>query len=401
MTWNKCQIGYCSNVHPGESSAAIENNINRFTGPIRQIRNLPVMQHGLWLGQQACDDYLSNRNKLETLKRQLLSQKLHVVTLNAFPVGNFHADRVKQAVYSPHWGEMERLDYTLKAAQLLASLLPPEESFGSISTLPLGYANTWTDKDQLQALNNLCKTVVALSELEKHSGKQIQLCLEMEPGCVLQNTPELLSLFNTQLPTVAKQYRITNNQIKRYLGVCYDVCHQAVMYENIEQSLQAIVDADINIGKIQISSALRVKMPNQAHVKTWLSEYAESRYLHQTTGLTADRKLVFSDDLELALTDDRYCDLNEWRVHFHVPVHKTTLGSEWIESTSDEINTVISFLSRNPECQPHLELETYSWNVLPKKHRPGCDNELVQGIQLELAFIESTLQQHALLKDSN
>ncbi len=398
MSWKPSRIGYCSNVHPGESSDLVEDNIKRFTNPLRQSRGLASMQHGLWLSEQACNDYVSDRHKLERLQQTLFEHKLSVVTLNAFPVGDFHAERVKQAVYRPHWGELQRLDYTQKAAQLLVALLPPEESFGTLSTLPLGYAQQWTDKDHAQALKYLCELVIILVKLENDTGKHIQLCLEMEPGCVLQETSQLVCFFQQQLPPVAKLYGLSPDLLHRHLGICFDVCHQAVMYENIDDSLQAIVNAGINIGKIQISSALRVSKPNHPEVKTWLSEYAESRYLHQVTGLTNSGGRVFCDDLELALTDQRFSTLDEWRIHFHVPVHQSTLGNKWGATTSAEINTVFLFLSEHPECQPHLELETYSWGVLPEQHCPKNDAELITGLQAELAFIETALDQSDLLE---
>ncbi|MEE9424764.1 MAG: metabolite traffic protein EboE [Methylococcales bacterium] len=399
MSWKPSWIGYCSNVHPGESSSLVEDNIKRFTNPLRQARGLASMQHGLWLSEQACNDYVSDKNKLERLKNTLFEHKLSVVTLNAFPVGNFHAERVKQAVYRPHWGEVQRLEYTRKAAQLLAMLLSPEEHFGTLSTLPLGYAQEWTDKDHARALNYLCEIVITLVTLENDTGKHIQLCLEMEPGCVLQETSQLIDFFQQQLPPVAKLYGLSSNQLHRHLGICFDVCHQAVMYENIDDSLQTIVNAGISIGKIQISSALSVSKPNLSEVKSWLSEFAESRYLHQVTGLTSSGDRIFCDDLELALNDQRFSMVNEWRIHFHVPVHKSNLGNESGATTSAEINTVFMFLSKNPQCLPHLELETYSWGVLPEQHRPNNDAELITGLQAELAFIEAALKQYHLLEE--
>ncbi len=397
MAWTKNCIGYCSNVHAGESSELVEENIERYTVPLCKIRGLSSMQHGLWLSKQACTEYLADSKKLEKLKQLLNKHRLSVVTLNAFPVGNFHAERVKQTVYLPHWGEKARLDYTLMAAEILAVILPTDHTFGTLSSLPLGYAQQWTDENNNQALNYLCEAVIGLASIEAKSGKHLQLCLEMEPGCVLQETPNLINLFHHQLPPVAKRYNLTTKQLHRYLGICFDVCHQAVMNENIYDSLCLIVAANINIGKIQISSALKVKQPSHLQAKKWLFDFAESRYLHQVTGINNQGNTLFFDDLELALVDDTFSKFNEWRIHFHVPVHASTMGEQWIGTTSSDIHTVFLFLSEHPECQPHLELETYSWNVLPEQHRPSNDEELIQGIQAELIFIEKSLEQHQLL----
>jgi hypothetical protein len=39
----------------------------------------------------------------------------------------------------------------------------------------------------------------------------------------------------------------------------------------------------------------------------------------------------------------------------------------------------------------HLEVETYTWGVLPAEHRPHDDASLVDGIAAELAFTRSEL----------
>lgn len=399
MPWTRSQIGYCSNVHAGEAASQVQNNLARYTAGVRQQRDLANMQHGLWLAEKAANQYAASTDQLNTLKYKLNELGLSVTTLNGFPLGNFHAGRVKEAVYLPHWGNSRRLEYTLTIANLLAEMLPPEQNKGSISTLPLGYMKQWTDQAQASALDNLSRAVVELSRLEDRSGKHIQLCLEMEPGCVLEETSQILALFEQDLPRALQASGGSEEQLHRYLGVCFDICHQAVMFEDIEQSLQQIHAANIQIGKIQISSALKVKQPQDQEVKAWLSDYAESRYLHQVTGRNTHNQRLFADDLVDAIQDRAFNQLDEWRIHFHVPVHQAKLGYDWAETTSAEIDRVFAFLARQPDCQPHLELETYTWEVLPETYRPGNDAELIKGLGAELRFIETVMNQHDLLME--
>jgi hypothetical protein len=66
----------------------------------------------------------------------------------------------------------------------------------------------------------------------------------------------------------------------------------------------------------------------------------------------------------------------EWRVHFHVPLHATP-GVPF-RDTRDHIEGALDWLAAHPGACAHLEMETYTWEVLPPALRLGIDDQLVR-----------------------
>ena len=64
------------------------------------------------------------------------AEGLYVFTINGFPYGAFHGQRVKEEVYLPDWRDEERLRYTDSLAWLLADLLPELVAAASSTSLP-------------------------------------------------------------------------------------------------------------------------------------------------------------------------------------------------------------------------------------------------------------------------
>jgi hypothetical protein len=227
-----------------------------------------------------------------------------------------------------------------------------------------------------------------LARLELDSGRLIVLCLEPEPGCVMQRSGDVVDFFQRFLLPHASE-----RTVRRYLRVCHDICHAAVMFEEQSTALATYRDAGILLGKIQVSSALDVKfVDHDAAMRSdgarQLKEFAEDRYLHQTMIRAPDGSETFFDDLPQALSAHRDSGARgQWRVHFHVPVDLPGWGQ--IGTTQDEIRQCLAALKCDPEVT-HLEVETYAWSVLP----PGLRTvELADGIAREMRWLQSVLRQ--------
>jgi sugar phosphate isomerase/epimerase len=390
--YRRGELAYCSNVHPGETLAEVEGVLARYLAAVRQARGLPVQAAGLWLAADAARSLAADARALTAFRTHLDQAGITLHTLNGFPYGGFHAQRVKEKVYRPDWSEPARLDYTLALARVLAACLPEEAAEGSLSTLPLGDREGWDAARQQQALARLCRLTQALAELEDETGRRVRVCLEMEPGCVLERTQEAIDLFTRDLPAAAKAHGVPAQALTRHLGVCYDVCHQAVMHEDPGESLAALGRAGITVGKIQVSSALEV--PEPAHAP--LAPFAEPRYLHQVRSRAADGRLLGCADLPEALAGAVPTE-RPWRVHFHLPLQADGLAHGRLATTRGAMDQVLAFLAQHPEVHPHLEVETYTWQVLPPDLRPTDDASLVRGIGEELTWLEGRLDRHGLL----
>lgn len=412
-------IGYCSNVHAGESLEAVLDGLCRHVPVVRaalradraidsstahtSTDRLPI---GLRLSAAAMTelDAPAARARLCATLDELGAR---VFTLNGFPYGRFHAAPVKSRVYAPDWSTDARLAYTNALARLLASLVP-EGARASVSTVPGSY-KPWVRDDPARRdriVAHLLAHVASLVRLERTTGRTITLALEPEPGCLIETVAETVTFFETRLyaaDAVARLARETGldsagaaRALRRHLGVCYDVCHAAVEFEDARASLAALIAAGIPILKLQLSSALRIPAMN-ADIADELARFDEPVYLHQVVQRAADGGLRRYDDLGDALVDwSRSCRASsrdrlgcavptEWRVHFHVPVFLESLPA--FETTQAFLREVL-VMQREQGLTSELEIETYTWDVLPE---PLRDRPLGEAIAAELLWVQETL----------
>jgi len=395
-SWCRSELTYCTNVHPGENLQQVHEVISGPLSSVRQNRGLASMGGGLWLSNPTSRN-LSSEKDLGAFAERLHQNGINLFTLNGFPTQGFHAQRVKQAVYRPDWSEPERLDYTLRLAHILAALLTQDVTEGTISSVPLGFAPDWGQARNTLARDALCQCLIELDKIHQQAGRRIRLCLEMEPGCVLESTSELISFFTSELAEHLLDKALNPELINQYLGICFDVCHQAVMFEDCYDSLNRITDAGINIGKIQISSALELKTPDDTDARNCLSEFIEDKYLHQSRCIDNSERLLKVMDLDQAFTD--FPKNRAWRTHFHVPIQAETLISDGLGTTQQEICRTLDFLRDNPGLHPHLEVETYTWTALPEEIRPKDNSMIIDGLTAELQWLESQMQSRNLLRE--
>lgn len=396
--WKREELGYCSNVHPCETFDELIHVIEFYLAGVRKARQLDKMVTGLWINAAIADQLTCFPEKLNRLKQVLKANAIELLTLNGFPYGGFHEKSVKEKVYQPDWCDEKRLTYSIQLANILSQLLPENEKEGTISTVPLGFKLDWAVVNYRQATDNLGKLITELQNIKKVSGVHIRFCIEMEPSCVLEHSDELIHYFQHYL---FRHDDLPEAWVRQYFGICYDICHQAVMYEDSITALQSFIDHDIPIGKIQVSSALAVVEPASDAVVPVLQAYAEPRYLHQVRALAENSNLLSHVDLELALNDDAFLEKNKWRIHFHVPIHATHLENKNFGTTQQDILSVLDFLGRNQQLHPHIEVETYTWQVLPSGLCPEDDDTLIGCLYNELTWLEHAMQSRGLLKNNH
>ncbi|HEY2908657.1 MAG TPA: metabolite traffic protein EboE, partial [Gemmataceae bacterium] len=324
MSLSTLPLGYCTNVHPGQPVAAVLAGLDRYAVPVMQAIGRPLAA-GLWLARPVVDELLAVPQGVAEFAAALADRRLTCHTLNAFPYGDFHANRVKENVYLPDWLQAERLTYTCECAALLAALLP-DGADGSISTLPLGFKPFEHPAGFLEAcIRNLIACAAWLDRVRSETGRTIRLAIEPEPFCLLETTPETIAFFEK----LWKAAGVDENRVREHIGVCYDVCHQAVEFEDAAEAVQSLDRAGIRINKVQISCAVQLDNPgDNRDGLAALRRYAEPRYLHQTFAKKADGTVLKAGDLTDSLLDSpgELADAECWRVHFHVPVDADKLG---------------------------------------------------------------------------
>jgi hypothetical protein len=357
---NNSHLAYCTNIHRGSSWAETLDSLDRYTMKVRD-RVCPDDEYaiGLRLSASAARQ-LSDSATLLEFQRWLEKRKCYVFTINGFPYGDFHGTRVKEEVYRPDWTSSDRVDYTKSLFDLLCQIAPPGME-GSVSTVPGSFKRFISSEDQLVAMRkNLAECALHIDALSSKSGRDLHLGLEPEPLCLFETSAETVSFFDALL---AAEVGDKDVLLKR-LGVNYDACHLAVEYETAEESLGRLVDTGIRISKIHLSSALKVSDFSESTLKT-LGGFCEEVYLHQVVARTGTDPLVRYEDLDVALAarasgEDR---ADEWRIHFHIPLHSSP--GVPLESTSDQISSVLDIVKGSPDMCRHFEMETYTWEVLP------------------------------------
>lgn len=388
MSFTTLPLSYCCNVHPSTTVAELLETLATRTARVQELAGQPIAA-GLWLADSVSQELSQHPEYLAGLQDTLLNAQLPCYTLNAFPQGNFHSERVKEQVYVPDWTQPERLEYTERCARLLAALLPPGTE-GSISTVPLGFKALAGGADFITGSQlQLIELARRLDALHDDTGRVIRLAIEPEPLCVLETTTETIHFFK-------KLWRLAESQgvgqiVREHLGVCYDICHQSVEYEHVADSIHALQEAGIRINKVHITCALQLDQPgtNEAG-RQFLSRFAEPRYLHQTFMQTAQGTQSQTDlTPEFALNPPpEWSAAESWRIHFHVPVHAETVGP--LATTRPELKRALAAV-RDLDYAPHLEVETYTWQVLPGE--PPAD--LCQELAHELNYTQALLQELA------
>jgi sugar phosphate isomerase/epimerase len=385
-------LTYCLNIHATQTWDDVRSAL---TGPVAAVKaatspDAPFAV-GLRFSGEAMEDLKDPARRAE-LKAIMDSHGYHGITVNGFPYGRFHGTRVKEEVYQPDWRSPVRVAYTNDLADLMAEIAPPGEMI-SLSTVPATFKPLATGAVADMAANYL-KSVAHLVTLQQRTGVTVALAIEPEPSCYLETIAETVAFFRDHLfsDAAAAQVALATGltraraaeALPRHIGLCYDVCHAAVEYEDPAGSIMALRDAGIPIHKLQLSAALRVPVMGAAQ-RDGLATFNEPTYLHQVIRRTDDG-LKFHVDLPEALALGDATDGEEWRIHFHVPVFVDDLGA--FSSTRDFLEEILAIHKRTP-ISPHLEIETYTWDVLPAAVRSATvDQDIVKEIRWVLGQLQ-------------
>ncbi|MEQ8413838.1 MAG: metabolite traffic protein EboE [Imperialibacter sp.] len=383
-------LTYCSNIHAGESWPDHFAALRKFIPSVKE-KCSPDQPFGigLRLSNEASID-LTKEAALAEFKGWLTATDSYVFTMNGFPYGGFHNTRVKERVHAPDWTTTDRLSYTIRMFDILSQLLP-EGMEGGISTSSLTY-RYWHKPEDLQKIFEV--TTLKIIEVAKHlkrlhdtTGQLLHLDIEPEPDGLLESGPEFIDWYEAYLlplgtSELQKAFSISAAEaeatIKRHVQLCYDVCHFAVGYENHQEVVNKLKSSGIKTGKIQISAALKAPMASgkaRNPVIAAFKGFNESTYLHQVVARTQSDGFKRYPDLPEALADADNQDIKEWRSHFHVPLFVEDYGV--LKSTQEDIVKVLDLQKAKPFTN-HLEIETYTWEVLPEGLKLAIDESIVR-----------------------
>lgn len=354
-------LAYCTNIHRGEDWPQTFDSLKTHVLAVRE-RVCPDKAYaiGLRLSDRAARELIEPA-AMTAFKAWLDEKNCYVFTINGFPYGAFHGSRVKENVYRPDWQTQQRLDYTNLLFEIIAELVPDGVE-GSVSTLPGSFKEFITEDAQIESIiENLWKCAEHIDALRQKTGKKLHLGLEPEPLGLFENSAETVRFFEQ-----AQAFRPDDDHFKRCIGVNYDTCHLAVEFETAVDAIEALTAAGIFISKLHLSSALKVNPTPETLAA--LTAFGDDIYLHQVIARPADGSLIRAKDLDVALAENsafRAPEIDEWRIHFHIPLHSPP--TELFDNTADHILGVLNLLKENPDLCSHLEMETYTWEVMPRE----------------------------------
>lgn len=386
-------LAYCTNVHRGETWAETFESLNNYTLRVRE-RVCPKQPYGIGLRlSNDAAQQLADRAVLLEFQRWLGKNHCYVFTINGFPFGRFHGAKVKEYAYAPDWTSHERLTYTNLLFDLLAQLTP-EGVEASVSTLPLSYKGFQLRCEDLKRMReNLWHCLEHVARLSEQTGRKMHLGLEPEPLCLLESSGETIHFFDRMRAEHPKDPRLTE-----HLGVNYDTCHFAVEFEEAQDALGCLVQRGIKISKLHLSSALKARPT--AETREALAAYLDDVYLHQVVVCRGDGQRFIYRDLNEALdgeppeTEEEAAGeapAAEWRIHFHIPLHSPP--TPLFDNTADHILDVMDLLAANPGLCTHLEMETYTWEVLPQELK---DRNVVDQLAAEYEWTLGNLKERGL-----
>ena len=381
------QLAYCTNVHRGENWAETFVSLERCTLLVRE-QVCPGQPYGIGLRlSELAARELNEPATMTAFRRWLDRHGCYVFTINGFPFGQFHGTRVKEQVYWPDWTQRERLDYTCRLFDLLDQLLPPGME-GSVSTLPGSFKEFIQDLSQVAAIRaNLWACVEHIARLSENTGRSLRLGLEPEPLGLFENSVETAAFFDR-----LRDEHPNDPRLDAHLGVTYDTCHFAVEFEEPQDALARLRQHGIRISKFHLSNALALT-PTPAACEA-LRAFADDVYLHQVVSRDRSGQLARFKDLPEALHQCSVSEnhqLPEWRVHFHIPLHCEPTRE--FRSTADHVQGVFRELAAQPGLCRHLEMETYTWEVLPPSLR---QQSVVDQLTHEYQWTLARLAEHGL-----
>ena len=388
-------LTYSTLVHPGDDWEQMWQSLTTYVPKVKaRIAGNRRFGVSLRLSANSARTLAGSAAEREKLKKFLGDNNMYLYTVNAFPYGAFKGTLVKEQVYEPDWRSEERTRYTINVADVLADVCTPDIA-PSIQSAPLGFKPRVTGDDVVASYTDHVLRVVAhLVALEARTGRTVQLALEPEPFCFLETTDETVDYFTRHLYSGAAAEELArlaqmpiaeaHGALRRHLGVVFDICHQAVEYEDIAASLQKLVDAGIPIFKLQEAAALHVPEVTQAAVDT-LKRYAKTIYLTQTMERRDGRINRFLNLDDAIAAFEKEPGPREWRVHIHVPVFLDDLGP--FRTTRFAIADALRFHKAKPLSR-QLEIETYTWDMLPENLKTG---DIVDYVCREIEWVRGQL----------
>lgn len=394
-------LSYSTNVHPAETLEELTAVLRRHVAPVSRAAfgdqtaavNLrlgmkqadELLGHPVLPSNSALSDAILQAPPTEACQRflQTLDElKLDVVSINAFPIRDFHAPRVKEQVYSPPWTDGGRAQYSLKIAKVLTQFMerPSVERLRAAISVPSGvFKGLYGDGEEVrtQCAHFITECARELLRLERLTGRTVVLGLEPEPLTTGETCAEFIAFFKLILADARAKFPLqlgvtqakAEEIAREFVTINLDLCHQAIEFEDPVEDLIALKAEGISVSGLHLSAALKLSEPaRNAEALARLKALDEPRYLHQVVARRRDGALDRFEDLPHLWTPRRMkgrllADFTELRCHFHVPLFADLGAESALATTRDTVGPAARYAIQEG-LTDNFVAETYTWNVL-------------------------------------
>lgn len=382
---SKYKITYCSNIFKNNTIKNLIKNIQVYTKNINKLTSL-------CFSKNLATELKKNQN-LNKIKTFLKRKKCIVAFINGFVYKNFHKKNIKEFIYYPDWTNCKRLIYTKDLIYISQKFLIFEKCI-NISTNPISY-NEWVYKNKkyilVKSINNIFIILKLIIKIKQFKKLDININIEPEPFCLLSSIKDFIIFYTDYLRPILTK-KIKNNlkfkkktalfYINKHLNLCLDLCHASVVYDDQIKLLKILLKKKIKIGRVQVSSALKIKKFNKEIIKT-LNFLNKSPFLHQSYMIIKEKIIKKKDFKNVSLND--LFKAEEVRIHCHVPIYIKEFSKDIYTTNFDIINT-INFLKYYFKKIKIFEIETYTYNIIYK------NNNKIKSIIKEYTWLKNLLE---------
>ena len=356
-------LAYCTNIHRGETWRETFDSLKTHTLAVRdRVCPRAPVRHRPALEPSGRRRIIRSENTfgISTLARKKFLLRFHHQRISLRPVSR----RARQGAGLSCPTGLRRSGWLTPICFLICwrNCCPPASKAAS-APCPARSRNSSRPANRKKSS---AKTSGAASNTSRASVKNPNAnCISdsnLNRLCLLENSAETIQFFE-QLRAEHKN----DPRLDEFLGVNYDCCHFAVEFEEPLATLNSLHDSRHQ--NQQNPFEFRAQSPaHPGGARRELQKFADKVYLHQVVARDANGRLKFFRDLPDALADNsklkiKNSKLPEWRIHFHVPLHAPAAPP--FENTNDHLLGMLDWLAENPKLCPHLEMETYTWEVLP------------------------------------
>lgn len=368
---NKYHLTYCSNIFKEKTWKNLFCKLKIYITNLRKFFKKKHIGLSLCLSNSLANE-IKKTDNISNLKMWLKKNRLYISSINGFVYQTFHQKKIKENIYLPDWTSKKRLNFTQNLIDILKNIIKKNHD-GSISTLPISYKSWTKDNHKHYVLyktsKHLSELLILLINIKKQIKNIIHLDIEPEPQCMIETYKETHTFFEQWLLPICKKYLIPRykkqkliTHIYTHIKICYDICHFSVNFENHKEILNSIQKSKIKIGKIQISSALKINLNNnnkKSQLKTLLT-LQSSPFLHQTTEKVAKKIKKYTDIKHILETFEQKTH-GEMRIHCHISIHEKIYKN--IETTHQETQETLKIFLKTLRIK-HIEIETYTHNII-------------------------------------